>query len=191
MNRIAEYFIALLEKRGVIRAESRAVYVYGLSQMIYTAVSTLALLLIGLLAGRPLQTALLIALFYTNQTHGGGYHADTHMRCFLTMAAGLLCFLFTFLLPYSLPLCALLGAASLGVLLARPLTLHPNKLFLAKRSAELVQKSRAVTAAQAALFAVALLLGRAELIRTFAVALLLCACSRMTSILIKQGTSFT
>ena len=53
MNQIAEAVISLLEKRGVIREESRAVYVYGLSQMIYTFLSTLGLLLLGLAAGRP------------------------------------------------------------------------------------------------------------------------------------------
>ena len=59
MNQIAEAVISLLEKRGVIREESRAVYVYGLSQMIYTFLSTLGLLLIGLAA---LVTGILLGI---------------------------------------------------------------------------------------------------------------------------------
>ncbi|HIU15107.1 MAG TPA: accessory gene regulator B family protein [Candidatus Ventricola intestinavium] len=190
MNQIAEAVISLLEKRGVIREESRAVYVYGLSQMIYTFLSTLGLLLIGLAAGRPAETALLIALFYTNQTYGGGYHANSHTRCFLTMTAGLLVFLVSFSLPYSLPGCVALAGAGLALLYLRPLTLHPNKLYLAKKSRQFIRRSRKAVLLQALFFVLALLTGYAPLIRTLAMALFLCACSRMTAILIRQGQSF-
>ena len=176
MNQIAEAVISLLEKRGVIREESRAVYVYGLSQMIYTCLSTLGLLL--------------IALFYTNQTYGGGYHANSHTRCFLTMTAGLLVFLVSFSLPYSLPGCVALAGAGLALLYLRPLTLHPNKLYLAKKSRQFIRRSRKAVLLQALFFVLALLTGYAPLIRTLAMALFLCACSRMTAILIRQGQSF-
>ena len=73
-----------------------------------------------------------ISIFYTCQSSGGGYHASTHLRCFLTMCAGLLAGLGFSLLP-----CPLLALAVLAV----PLTLHPNKQYLLENKKALILRS--------------------------------------------------
>ena len=95
MRQISEYIVKLFEKRGVIcaSAEEREVYIYGFDIAIYTFLSTLGLFFIGWMAGRPIETTLLIFLYYINQSFGGGFHASSHLMCFLTMV--LICTPFT------------------------------------------------------------------------------------------------
>lgn len=89
MQWIAEKIVAALDRQGVLRHSSKEVYVYGFDIAIYTFVSTLGLFFIGWIGGKPWETILLIALYYTNQSAGGGFHASSHLNCFLSMAAGL------------------------------------------------------------------------------------------------------
>ena len=55
---------------------------YGADLVSYTLLITAGLLLAGALCHLFWQTAVIIALYYTNQTLGGGYHASTHGRYF-------------------------------------------------------------------------------------------------------------
>ena len=99
MQWIAEKIVAALDRQGVLRHSSKEVYVYGFDIAIYTFVSTLGLFFIGWIGGKPWETILLIALYYTNQSAGGGFHASSHLNCFLSMAAGVVVFLLTFHFP--------------------------------------------------------------------------------------------
>lgn len=100
-----EYFI----RKGIVPEAEREVCEYGFAITIYTITSTLGFLLLGLLLGQFLGGAVLIAIFYTCQSSGGGYHASTHLRCFLTMCAGLLAGLGFSLLPCPLWVLAVLA----------------------------------------------------------------------------------
>ena len=103
IHRISEKIVMMLDQRGALKHSSKDVYVYGFDIAIYTYLSTLALFLIGWIGGYPLETILMISLYYSNQSLGGGYHASTHMRCFLTMVIGMFVFLFlSFLICYTL-----------------------------------------------------------------------------------------
>ena len=119
-------------ERGIVPEAEREVYEYGFAITICTIASALGLLLLGLLLGQFLGGAVLIAIFYTCQSSGGGYHASTHLRCFPTMCAGLLAGLGFSLLP-----CPLWALAVLAVLL----TLHPNKLYLLENKKALILRS--------------------------------------------------
>ncbi|MFR3405138.1 MAG: accessory gene regulator B family protein [Christensenellales bacterium] len=89
MQRLAIWIVSILEKKGALRSGvSRETYIYGFDIAIYTFLSTFGLFLIGWIADRPIETALLIFLYYTNQSSGGGFHASSHLMCFLTMVLG-------------------------------------------------------------------------------------------------------
>ena len=132
-------------KHGYISEEEREVYEYGFDITIYTIWSTATLLLIGLLLHSFWAAAVIVFGFYTFQTTGGGYHAKTHLRCFLTMVAGLLVGLsFVFLEKWSVLLWILLGIGALLLLLV-PLVLHPNKSYLEAKKKRLAIRSIVVT----------------------------------------------
>lgn len=134
-----------LIQKGHITEEDRDIYEYGLDIMIYTIWSTAVLLLIGLLLREFIPAAILVFGFYTFQTTGGGYHAKTHLRCFLTMVIGLLVGLSTaFIKDHSILLWLLLGIGALLLLLI-PLVLHPNKAYLETERKRLTIRSIVVT----------------------------------------------
>lgn len=152
MHYIASKIIDMLAAHDLLRYSSKEIYVYGLDLAIYTMLSTLGLFFIGLIASRPLETIILIAIFYTNQSLGGGFHASSHLKCFITMSIGTIFFLLSFLLPYMRLPYIILAAISVLLLWYYPLVLHPNKKFLANRASQFVIRSRRATFAEAALF---------------------------------------
>lgn len=142
---LTEYFI----RKGIVPKAEREVYEYGFAITICSIASTLGLLLLGLLLGQFLQRGPDRLVILHLSVLRRGYHASTHLRCFPTMCAGLLAGLGFSLLP-----CPLLTLAVLAV----PLTLHPNKLYLLENKKALILRSRlsvlanfAVAAALAAL----------------------------------------
>ncbi len=125
--------------------KQRTLCEYGCELWLYTCFSTLGLLAIGLVFGAALETMIIIAIFYLCQSNGGGYHANTHIKCFLTMTIGLLISLLVVRVSGIHPFLILACSASILVLLAFPLCLHTNKQFLKDSSQQLKLRSRLVT----------------------------------------------
>lgn len=67
--------------------EDRDIYVYGLDVLLSTALSVICVLAIGAATGRLLATVIFLACFIALRSAAGGYHASTHLRCFLIMLA--------------------------------------------------------------------------------------------------------
>ena len=189
MRHISEYIVRLFEKRGVIcaSAEEREVYIYGFDIAIYTFLSTLGLFFIGWMAGRPIETTLLIFVYYINQSFGGGFHASSHLMCFLTMVLGELLFLISFLLPYSLLACIGISVISLLFMWLHPLVLHPNKRYLKKKAPQLIKRSHQILLIETVLLVTFILLNIPDIIQTGSLALLLSAISRSVPIFKHTG----
>ncbi len=145
MQRIAKYFTDFFVNKGGICEDERAIYEYGFDITLYTILSTLGLLLIGLLFHQLANTIVLVFVFYSCQSSGGGYHASTHLRCFLTMCTGLLFGLAFQYIPFPDWLFLAIGASSILLLLIFPLTLHPNKSYLKADSNRLIRRSMLTT----------------------------------------------
>lgn len=86
-------FVALAKKTNISPREKETI-LYGINALTYTLISTLLLISFGACTNKLLSTTIIIAVFYVNQTIGGGYHASSHLRCFLTMFVGLFLVLF-------------------------------------------------------------------------------------------------
>lgn len=144
MKFIAGMTDSLIQK-GYIPEEDRDIYLYGFDITFYTIWSTAALLLIGLLLRQLWAAVIIVSGFYTFQSAGGGYHAKTHLRCFLTMVVGLLVGLSAvFIKDHYILLWIQLGIGALLLLLV-PLVLHPNKSYLEEERKRLTVKSIVVT----------------------------------------------
>ena len=125
--------------------------VYGIEAFLYTCISTGLLLLLGAMLNILLPACIIIAVFYVDQTLGGGYHTSTHLRCFMTMAAGLCAGLGLSLIPMSPAGFWLTGMLCCGILYMIPLTLHPNKAYLKDKKMILITRSRILTITEASL----------------------------------------
>ncbi len=109
----AKKLTGLLERFVPMNDEERTVYTYAFDIALYTVLSTTALLIIGIICGQLVHTVICIVLFYINQSVGGGYHASTHEKCFMTMAIGLLIYLITFMIEIPVELYIVGGGISL------------------------------------------------------------------------------
>ena len=140
-----EYLTEHLIQKEKIPEEERELYLYGFDITFYTIWSAAALLFTGLLLRQFWAAVIIVSGFYTFQSTGGGYHAKTHLRCFLTMVAGLLVGLSAaFIQDHHILLWSLLGIGSLLLFLV-PLVLHPNKAYLETERKRLTIKSIVVT----------------------------------------------
>lgn len=124
--------------------DAQAVCLYGIDIFLYTLISTMGLLLIGALAHRFFEAVIWITLYYLNQTFGGGYHATSHLKCFITMAVSLAACLLLLTVAIPLYLQILLLIVSSMLLFLFPLRLHENKRYLAKHSRFIVIRYRCI-----------------------------------------------
>ena len=117
LMKAAERMIRCLVKKEIIDPFLYDVYLYGCETVLYTIVSTAGLIVTGILLQYTWETIILVGVFYLNQSLGGGFHANTHIRCFFTMLLGLICAFF--LIDLHLPRWSLIviGAGSVGILL--------------------------------------------------------------------------
>jgi len=73
---------------GFIEKSDEEIYVYGLDLLIFTILNMLAILITSVIINRFTESAILLATIIPLQSYGGGYHAKTHLRCFLIMYIG-------------------------------------------------------------------------------------------------------
>jgi accessory gene regulator B len=145
-------------RRDIIEADERDVCVYGLDLIVSTCLNISALLLAGLAAGLFAETAAFLCVMLPLQSYAGGYHADTHLRCFLLMLAGWL-----IVVPNAgfMPQRAAIGAsvASCAVICAMAPVPNKNVNMSAAHRARLRRIARVLALAFAALSVLANALG--------------------------------
>ena len=75
----------------IISETDRDVYVYGLDLVLSSVLNLLTMIATAALCRKLPETLILMAVVVPLQAFGGGYHADTHLRCFLIMFIGWWC----------------------------------------------------------------------------------------------------
>ena len=144
MQQISKLIFRYLSRGTRMDEDAQAVCLYGIDIFLYTLISSIGLLLIGTLAHRFFEAAIWITLYYLNQTFGGGYHATSHLKCFITMAVSLAACLLLLTVAIPLYLQILLLIVSSMLLFLFPLRLHENKRYLAKHSRFFVIRYRCI-----------------------------------------------
>ncbi len=87
-GRLIQRGVDFIFSYGDASEENRELYEYGLELVFMYLINAGALLLLGFFFGCFLETLLLLFGFALQQSFAGGYHAMTHLRCFLFMLAG-------------------------------------------------------------------------------------------------------
>ena len=185
LHRIAEMIVSHFEERGIINAseQEREVYIYGFDIAIYGVTSTLSVILVGLLFSRLPETLLLLTVFYTNQTLGGGFHANSHLSCFLTMLAGQMLFFAFLLISIPVGICTVILLLSLTILYWYPVVLHKNKRYLMSKMPYFIRRSRIAIIIEMLFSLLVLFFGSQRLIQALCLSLLLSAVSRMSAVI--------
>lgn len=72
-----------LARRGIIHEEDIEVYAYGLELVLSSAISTLLVIVVSLLFLKPLAWLFFLLSFIPIRLTAGGYHAKSHLQCFI------------------------------------------------------------------------------------------------------------
>ena len=89
---------------GIIKKSDEDVYIYGLDLILFSILNLIAILITATFFGKLLESLLLMIAIIPIQAYGGGYHAKTHLRCFLIMYIGW--WIVMFILPLVTPIIA-------------------------------------------------------------------------------------
>ena len=74
--------VALADK-GVIERSKSEIYIYGFEILISTLLNALIIITIAILTNTFLLSLAFLASFGTLRLYTGGFHASTHLRCFV------------------------------------------------------------------------------------------------------------
>jgi accessory gene regulator B len=138
---MASKFIAM----GVIKEEDRAIYDYSFQLLLSDALNITALVLLSFIIGKVFETMLYMISFIYLRSIAGGYHASSHLKCFLTMLFAYTAFLMTlFLLPLRYHLLVTIVSFILSIVIVFILAPvgHVNKPLNTKERLSLAKKSR-------------------------------------------------
>ncbi|MDY4592399.1 MAG: accessory gene regulator B family protein [Eubacteriales bacterium] len=80
-QKMTQYFI----KKKVIKEEEKDTYDYCFEVLVATVINLVILVVLGILTKRYIETALFCTLFMFLRGAAGGYHANTHAGCLLTL----------------------------------------------------------------------------------------------------------
>jgi len=75
-------------KNEIIKPEEKPVYIYGLDVFVSTIINILVIQITAAFLGLFWESAVFLTVIIPMQCVCGGYHADTHLRCFLIMYIG-------------------------------------------------------------------------------------------------------
>jgi len=82
LYKVSERLTDRLITKGVITQENKDIYIYGFQLSISFLLSTISIILIGLLIGRLSETALFLIIYILLRSYSGGYHANSYIACF-------------------------------------------------------------------------------------------------------------
>lgn len=83
MRNIAGNIAALLTSHGIIQEDDTDKCRYGLEIFVSSLLELTSILFISIFMNNFLETLLFFTAFIPLRIYAGGYHADTHMKCYL------------------------------------------------------------------------------------------------------------
>lgn len=82
-NRVSEKIVNSFVRNGIVTAEDRELYQYGVKQGLTVALNIATTLVVGLLLNMVWQSALFMLAYIPIRVFAGGYHAKTPLRCYM------------------------------------------------------------------------------------------------------------
>lgn len=84
LNRISDKLTESWCQKNIIPYEMKEIYRYGLEVLISNVLSSLTMLIVGILFFDIFSTVVFLLIFILLRSYCGGYHADTYLKCFIT-----------------------------------------------------------------------------------------------------------
>lgn len=163
---------------------------YGLSLLLYTMISSTGLMAIGMVMHHTIGALLMMVTYYLNQSFGGGFHAKTHFRCFLTMSAGIVFGSYLMDTHFSRGALLMMVTVSYTVLVIHPLQLHKHKAYLSANRSRLSILSVVISTCLflAAVLCIFFAISEPEIVYGLVFGMIASAVSRMAAIIMAVRT---
>ena len=87
------YITDILEQQNKFAPEDKEVYRYGIQQGLNLTLHILTTITIGILSGMVYPSILFLACYMPLRSFCGGYHAKTHLRCYIYSVIMITCIL--------------------------------------------------------------------------------------------------
>ncbi|WP_312693504.1 accessory gene regulator ArgB-like protein [Caproiciproducens sp.] len=82
LNNFSNWIIKASSKGGLIAEKDEEIYLFGIETALLKLIHFSTMLIIGLCAGKLLETFVFIVSYSTLRVYAGGYHAKTRLRCY-------------------------------------------------------------------------------------------------------------
>ena len=136
LNRIIEKIVSFWTDKDIIKKEDEDIYIYGLTLIFSTMINIAMVMVSAVIMGRVLESIALLAMIIPLQSCGGGYHAKTHLKCFLIMFLGW--WAVTPMIPYiTLPIGTAIACTSLAIVFTLAPVRHVNVPMSKERFAKM------------------------------------------------------
>ena len=112
MEIMARLCVSKMINQKIIEEKQSAVIAYGLELLLSSVINLLSILFISVIINRAGEIILLLLVSIPLQSFGGGYHCNTHFRCWALTTGG---YLIAVLVAVYLPVEVLLGAALISM----------------------------------------------------------------------------
>ncbi len=90
MEKMVRLCVLKMINQSIIEERQRAVIAYGLELLFSSVINILSILFIGVIINRAEGIILLLLVSIPLQSFGGGYHCNTHLRCWMLTTVGYL-----------------------------------------------------------------------------------------------------
>lgn len=144
ISKLAKGTACFFVDNKIIEVEDSEVYAYGIELLLSTIFNLIIAIIIALISNEFIPCFINLTAFVTIRMYAGGYHADTHWGCMLTLVCVLSVFILiikTFSIAMIRILSPILWALSVLILYKFAPVEHPNKPISEKKKMKLRKKS--------------------------------------------------
>ena len=143
ISKLAKGTACFFVDNKIIEAEDSEVYAYGIELLLSTIFNLIIAIIIALISNEFIPCVINLTAFVTIRMYAGGYPADTHWGCMLTLACVLIIFILIIktisltVMMISIPIMWILSA--IIIFIFSPVE-HPNKPISYKKKLKLRNK---------------------------------------------------
>lgn len=144
ISKLAKGMACFFSDNKIIAAEDSEVYAYGIELLLSTIFNLVVAIIIALISNEFIPCFFNLTAFVTIRMYAGGYHADTHWGCMLTLVCVLSVFILsikTISITTMSILSPILWILSAIILFRFAPVEHPNKPISEKKKMKLRKKS--------------------------------------------------
>ena len=124
------YIADILEQQNKFTTEEKEIYRYGIQQGLNLALNILTTIIIGVLCGMVYPSILFLVCYMPLRSFCGGYHAKTHLRCYIYSVIMITCILLVAkYTTFNIVLCEVLVLISLIIILLLAPVEDENKIL--------------------------------------------------------------